>query len=113
VRQDYDVLWTPLHQLVVIVSTRNAVLSKIFSPRDIVMSARDCYLPTRREKHKFFRDVAFRRQNDDVNLRQRIKRRLIAPLYDVVVGLEDIATGTYREALCGRHRQLLFDADPH
>jgi hypothetical protein len=73
---------------------------------------RESDLPTRREKHTFFRDVAFRRQNDDVNLRQRIKRRLIAPFYDVVVGLEDIATGMYREARCGRHRQLLFDADP-
>jgi hypothetical protein len=114
--QDYDVLWTTLHQLVVNVSTRNAVLSEIFRPRDIVMSTaivRETDLPTRREKHKFFRDVAFRRQNDDVNLRQRIKRRLIAPLYDVIVGLEPIATGRYREARCGRHRQFTLRRRSH
>jgi hypothetical protein len=89
--QDNDVHWTTLHQLVVNGSTRNAALNEIFGPGDGVMSTaivRETDLDTRREKHTFFRDVAFRRQDDDVNLRQRIKRRLIGPLYDVIVGLE-------------------------
>jgi hypothetical protein len=74
------------------VSTRNAVLSDIFGPSDGVMSTalvRETDLSTRREKHKFFRDVEFRRQNDDVNLRQRIKGQLIGPLYDLAAAAID------------------------
>jgi hypothetical protein len=113
---DNKELWTALHQLVVNVSTRNAALSEIFGPSDGVMSiavVRETDLHTRREKHRFFRDAAFMRRNDDVNLRQRIKGQLLEPLYDVIVGLEPTSQlEGIAEHAAAAIDNLLFDADP-
>jgi hypothetical protein len=114
--RDTKELWTMLHQLVVNDSTRNAVLSEIFSPRDTVMSAalvRESDLPTRRERYKFFRDVAWRRHTDDACLRQRIKDQLVEPLYDAIVDLQPVAQhGDIAHHAAAAIDNLLFDADP-